>query len=80
MIVDKSEIEDFNNEILAKGLDPSDFELTEWEEPIGVVVQPNIGQVRVKRKSTGVHKTYRAGDRSHWVVDFEEDLKMGVFD
>ena len=81
MIVDKSEIEDFQNAILSKGLDPSDFELTEWEEPMhGVGVQPIKGQVNVKRKSTGVHKTYRSGHLSHWAADFVEDLKQGVFD
>lgn len=81
MIVDKSEKEDFHNAILAKGLDPSDFELLEWEKPMhGVDVQPIVGQVKVLRKSTGINKTYRAGHGSHWAADFVDDLKRGVFD
>lgn len=81
MIIDKTEIEDFNNLILSKGLDKSDFELLEHEEPIhGMGVQPIIGQVLVKRKANGVHRTYRAGHKSHWVADFAEDLKKAVFD
>ena len=81
MIVDKSELEDFNNVILSKGLDPSDFELTMREEPMhSLGVQPIIGQVNVERKSTGAYKKYRAGHYSHWVADFMEDLKLGVFD
>jgi hypothetical protein len=81
VIIDKSELEDFNNSILSRGLALSDFELTEQEEPMhGVDVQPIIGQVNVKRKSTGVHMTYRAGHCSHWAADFVQDLNRGVFD
>jgi hypothetical protein len=81
MIIDKSEKEDFNNAILSSGLDPTDFELTEREEPMhGTGVQPIIGQVKVRRKSTGAHKIYRAGHMSHWAADFVDDLKHGVFD
>jgi hypothetical protein len=59
VIVDKSELEDFNNAIQSKGLDPSDFELTMREEPMhSLGVQPIIGQVKVKRKSNGAYKKW----------------------
>ncbi|MFA4903661.1 MAG: hypothetical protein WC600_13070 [Desulfobaccales bacterium] len=81
MIVDKSEIEDFNNAISSNGLEPFDFELTEREEPVnGLGVQPIIGEVRVRRKSSNVYRTYRAGHGSHWAADFVDDLTNGIFD
>ena len=75
------ELEDFNNAILLRGLDPSDFELGQLEEPMqGCEVQPLMGWVIVRRKTTGIQKTYKAGDWAHWSVDFVDDLRKGVFD
>jgi len=80
MIVMESELEDFRNEILRRGMDPLDFEIEEFEKPMqGVDVQPINGQVTVKRISTGIQKTYKAGQMSHWVVDFADDFRKGVF-
>jgi hypothetical protein len=80
MIVNGSEIEDFHNTILSRGFELSDFEFTEKEDPMhGLGVQPITGHVTVRRKSNNVSRTYRAGHWSHWVADFDEDLKRGVF-
>jgi hypothetical protein len=81
MIINNSEMEDFNNAILSKGFDPSDFEVIELENPMrGVDVQPITGQIKVIRKFNGVNKTYKAGHMSHWTADFVDDLKGGLFD
>lgn len=80
MIIMESELEDFRNEISRRGLDSLDFEIEEFEKPMqGVDVQPIKGQVTVKRVSTGIQKTYKAGQMSHWVADFVDDLRKGVF-
>jgi len=80
-MIGESEIEDFKNSILSRRLDQSDFELTKHEEPMrGVGVQPIKGNVTIKRKSSGKHKTYKAGHLSSWPAEFDQDLKRGIFD
>ena len=80
MIVLESELEDFNNAILSKGLSPSGFELEHLKKPMqGGNIQPIIGQVTVRRKSTDIQRTYKAGHMSHWVADFVDDFKRGIF-
>ena len=81
MIIDETEREDFGNILSERGFDPTDFELSEKEDPMtGGGVQPITGQVIVTRKSTGAEKTYAAGDRSRWVAEFSDDLERGYFD
>jgi hypothetical protein len=47
MIVLESELENFKNAILSKGLDPSDFELEQMEAPMqGGDVQLIVGQAK----------------------------------
>jgi len=37
-------------------------------------------QATVTRKKSGISRSYRAGDDgTAWVVDFEKDLRAGVF-
>ena len=80
MIIDDSEKEDFISAIRGRDLDPSDFELSEEEDPMkGRGVQPVTGRVIIKRISTGIEKTYKAGHFSSWPAEFEQDLKRGIF-
>jgi hypothetical protein len=80
MLILESEREHFNKAILSKGLDPSDFELVEREEPMHSSEGPIKGYVTVKCKSNEVHKTYKAGHFSAWSAEFAQDLQRGVFD
>jgi hypothetical protein len=71
MLIDDSEKEDFENAILEKGLDVSDFEVTEQQDPMqGAGVQPITGTVKILRKSTRRGKTYAAGHGTSWPADF----------
>ena len=79
-MVGDSEREDFRTAVLRAGLDPSDFELLEREDPmIGSGIQPVTGAVRIRRKSNGREKKYRAGHGSRWPAEFSDDLAGGVF-
>lgn len=79
-MIDESEKEDFVNAISDQGLDPSDFELSEQEDPMhGEGVQPITGRAIIKRKSNGVERSYASGHGSRWSAEFAEDLKRGLF-
>ncbi len=79
-MVGDSEREDFRTAILRVGLDSSDFDLLEREDPmIGSGIQPVTGTVTIKRKSNGREKKCRAGHGSRWPAEFADDLAGGVF-
>ncbi len=79
-MIGKGEIEDFEDTIKSLGRKKEEFELSESQDPIPTAgVHPLTGIVTIKNKITGSTKTYRCGHGSHWVVDFEDDLKKGVF-
>ncbi|MGD0828148.1 MAG: hypothetical protein ABSA09_08710 [Desulfobaccales bacterium] len=75
----ESEKEDFDQAILSKGFNLSDFELTSQREPIHSKEYAIKGYVTVERKSTGKHKKYKAGHGSAWASEFIQDLNQGFF-
>lgn len=79
-MIGNSEREDFRNTIEAAGLSPDAFELTEKEDPGPISPHWLQGTVTIRRTSTGIEKTYKAGIGSTWSAQFEEDLKGGYFD
>jgi hypothetical protein len=80
MIVDPTEREDFNNEILRAGFAIDDFDLSEQEDPLPPVgIWPVTGKATIRYKPTGVSRTYRAGNGTAWGAEFERDLKAGRF-
>ena len=80
---DESEIEDFDRVLRESGFVPRDFEVTHVGEPVpaprdGLVME--MGEVTVTRKKNGISRAYPAGDDgSAWVVEFQADLRSGVF-
>lgn len=79
-MIGEDEIEDFENTIKSMGHNKEDFELSVSQDPIpSSDVHPLTGIVTIKNKFMGSTKSYRCGHGSHWVVDFEDDLKKGVF-
>jgi len=78
--VDKSELEDFDTECRACGLDPKEFELSEHdyiEIPRDSFMFTFNAKLTVTRKN--ISKTYLTGNATHWVADFSDDLRKGVF-
>jgi len=81
-IVDKNELEDFENELKKFGLEKSDFCLLEednTEKKPSTFYVPE-GQVIVIHKKSAKIRKYRAGGRgTHWVTDFHHDLQNRLF-
>ena len=87
-LITVSEMEDFDVAILQAGFEVNDFNVVDLEddelslkddESTVIVQHPIIGTVTVRRISTDVSETYRAGSGSAWQQDFEADLKAGKF-
>lgn len=80
--MDQSERDDFDAALGRFGYPANDFKITVTDDtkydPSGGVVPINE-IVTVKRISTNKEKSYYSGQFSHWMVDFENDLRSGVF-
>ncbi len=80
-IIDPSELEDFNASLQKYGYTQDDFELSEIENPIKAGgIQPITGQVTIKNKISGVERTYKAGEQTAWVIEFDNDLRRKIFE
>ncbi len=78
--IDKSELEDFNTECRAYGIDPKEFELNEHdviETPPNSIIFSYNAKVTATRKN--ISRTYSTGNATHWVADFSDDLRTGIF-
>ena len=78
--VNKSELEDFDTECRAYGSNPDDFELNEHDY-IETPTNNPIFFLNAKLTITknNISKTYSTGNATHWVADFADDLRKGVF-
>lgn len=79
--MNKTELEDFKKALSSNGHSETDFDLNEtdltnWNAN---AVVPLSGEVTVTRKSTQKTRTYKSGNGTHWVIDFEMELKKGIF-
>ena len=79
MIIDETEREDFEAAVIKFGFSVDDFELSELEDASLGAIYAVTGTVTVTRRGTKKSKTYRAGDATAWVSEFEDDLRRGVF-
>ncbi len=78
--IDKSELEDFDTECRAHGIDPQEFQIQEHdiiETPLNNIIFSRNAKVTVSRKNT--NRTYSSGNATHWVADFADDLRKGIF-
>lgn len=79
-MVSDSPRENFIEAIKHNKMDVDDFELKEQSDPRrGTDIHQITGQVTIRRKSTGVEKTYASGHGSSWPAEFDDDLSQGVF-
>ncbi len=77
MLIDKKELNDFQSLIKDASLNLSDFELREQTIHLPKMKQEaDAGRVIVKSRRTGVERSYLY---TQWVIDFNDDLKNGVF-
>ncbi len=78
--IDKSELEDFETECRAHGLDPNEFQLNEHDytqTPANSNIYTPNAKVTITRNN--IQRTYNTGNATHWVYDFAMDLKRGTF-
>ncbi len=80
-LIDESELEDFEEELLNSGLQKCDFCLLEEDttQALTNTTYPIDGNVILIHKKSAKIKKYKAGNNSHWVVDFHHDLKSNFF-
>jgi len=81
MAIDGSEREDFREICRSQGYADDHFALIveETSKP-GPDIHPTTETVAVRRKTTGTERSYPCGHSMAWVVAFETDLKLRVFD
>lgn len=77
----KTEYQDYLEAINRAGYSKDDFEIFEKDMSANVpnTIYPKKGEVTVNNKKTHKQKTYKSDSGTHWVVDFEDDLKQGYF-
>lgn len=80
MGIQPSEKQDFYNIIERGGNAKEDFEIVEEDDSYPTHgVGPITRVAKIRNTNTGVERTYRTGHLTAWVVEFERDLKAGVF-
>lgn len=77
----ESELDDFYTECRAYRIEPKEFTLQEHnyvETPMNDVISSPNAKITITRKN--ISRTYPTGNATHWVADFSNDLRAGVFD
>jgi hypothetical protein len=77
-----SEVEDFDNELRRRGRSRVEFDVS--ATPQRLADQSGIstysGTVTIRNRKTGTERAYRTGHGSQWVVEFADDLRVGLLD
>ncbi len=78
--IQRSELEDLATVLKLRGRKSSEFEFEEEEVPVidEIEIHPLYSTLRVTNKATGKMQSYLAGHTSKWVVEFDQDLVLGV--
>ena len=78
-VIGDDEIEDVEALLRSNDFSPGEFEIIQRGDPTPAFPAAITGVVVVVRTSSGAAKTYDAGHNSTWLLQFEGDLKAGVF-
>jgi hypothetical protein len=78
-LLGQDEIDDAHALMRAQGFRPGDFEIIQHADPSTAFPSAITGRVTLVRKSSQLSKSYEAGNGSSWLVQFESDLKQGIF-
>lgn len=80
-ITSESELKDFYNELEKYGYNENDFWFVEYDstKPIPNAIYPIEGSILIISKKSGKSKEYQAGNATHWVADFSQDLMKGFY-
>ena len=75
-----SEVEDFETTCIENKIPAEEFILEEHDitqPPDSGEIFPINGFVTITRNA--ISRTYRTGNGTHWVVDFHDDLQLGIY-
>jgi len=79
-MIGRDEIEDYEKGIQNADRDIKDFEFIHESDPIpSLGAHPATGKITITDSLSGVTRSYETGYGTHWVFDFETDLKAGLF-
>lgn len=79
-MIDDTELEDFRTVLKEHGYSEDDFGLSSQQDPLPAgTVAPVTGKVTVRKRQTGVERTYEAGHGTAWVTAFAQDLAANRF-
>jgi hypothetical protein len=80
-IVGESELEDFERVLKQHNLNKSDFCLLEEDttKTLANNLSPITGSVILIHKKSAEIRTYKAGNGTNWICDFDRDLKNKIF-
>lgn len=78
-LIDDSEQEDFEGAITSKGLNVSDFEISQNPNQTTHPITNISGTITIQYKPTQKAITYNAGTGSSWPMSFQHDLNTGKF-
>ena len=80
-IIMDSERDDFKNLLQTMGRQENDFILKEERDPlVGATIQYTTGSVTITSNKNQKSKKYSAGQGTSWVLNFRNDLSLGLFD
>ena len=76
----QDEQDDFSAACKKYGRAVDEFEIRDEDQyPVGGAVGPIKREVTVALRGKDAVQLYDGGHGSHWIVDFEDDLRAGVF-
>ena len=79
-IIDRTEWEDLDHTLAKYKRNRDEFDFAEIESrPLSAGIEPRLGTLTITLSDTGEAKTYKTGHGSAWVVEFDDDLKAGLF-
>ena len=67
--------------LLNSGYSREEFDIYPEDLPMAIAqgLQRLLGYIAVRHRERGILKQYITGNLSHWVADFTDDLRAGVF-
>ena len=78
-VLGQDEIDDAHDLLRRSGFRSSDFEILQRSDASPAKVSTLTGSATVVRKSNRIARSYTAGHLSGWLLELENDLKLGLF-
>jgi hypothetical protein len=78
--ITQTEWDDLNHAVAKYKRKVEEFDFDERESrAVSKGIYPLLGALTITLSDTGEAKTYKTGHGSAWLVEFDDDLKVGLF-